>query len=163
MTAEGEDNQVQFDATDRAYMRHQMDEGGWIAPVGAFASTTARAADKAAFARSQDAGGMMRVDPDKVDEVARFFEDEAQAMQDRVLDIQQLASVEPPGLDPVSSQAAPVYSQVAAGSGSGYMENYLGLAEVFAQTAANLRASAQQTRTDDQNAADSFRGGNVEA
>ncbi|MGI8307272.1 hypothetical protein [Saccharopolyspora hattusasensis] len=159
MTAEGEDNQVQFDATDQAYMQHQMNQGGWIAPVGALASTLARAADKAALAQSQSAGGAMRIDPDKVDEIAGFFEAEAVELRKRQRNIFDLSTVESPGGDPVSTQASVRYGEVAAGDDRAYLDNYLKLAEAFDGTAANLRASAKQTRTDDQNSADSF-GGN---
>ncbi|MEU6261611.1 hypothetical protein [Saccharopolyspora shandongensis] len=157
MTAEGEGNQVQFDATDQAYMQHQMDQGGWIAPVGALASTLARAADKAALAQLQQAGGSMAIDPDKIDEIARFFEDEAREMRARQADLYKLATIEPPGTDPVSTQAAEKYGQVGAGDERAYLDNYLQLADYFDGTAAKLRASTKQARTDDQNAADSFR------
>ncbi|MEV5542291.1 hypothetical protein AB0L13_36245 [Saccharopolyspora shandongensis] len=159
--SEGEGNQVQFDATDQAYMQHQMDQGGWIAPVGALASTLARAADKATLAQSQSTDGSMRIDLDKVDELARFFDDEAQKMLDRADAVRDLSLVDPAGGDPVSTQTAPIYSQVASGGGSGYLENYLQLADLFAQTSATLRENTKQTRLDDQNSADSFGGGSL--
>ncbi len=161
MTAEGEENQVQFDATDQAYMRQQMDQGGLLAPVGAFVSTVARAADKTALATSQSTYGSMQIDLDKVDEIARFFEDEARGLRERQADIYNLSTITAPGTDPVSVQATEKYGLVAAGDESAYLENYLKLAEMFDKTAENLRASIKQSRTDQENAADAFRGGNL--
>jgi hypothetical protein len=120
-----------------------------------------RANKKAELAHAMTAGTTMRVDPAEVDALAKFFEDEAQGLEDRAFDVQELGAVEPPGSDPVSTKAAPVYGQVGAGSDRAYFENYMMLARVFRDTAANLRASAQQTRTDEQNAESNFRGGDL--
>ncbi|MER6988217.1 hypothetical protein ABT337_01920 [Saccharopolyspora hirsuta] len=119
-----------------------------------------RAADKAALAASQAAGGSMRIDPDQVQKLAQFFRDEAQALTDRLGDVQELALINAPG-DPVSSNATTVFSSVASGGGSGYAENYTALIEIFADQAEKLEQSVQQVRLDDQNAADGMSGGNV--
>lgn len=124
---------------------------------GQIAETVDRMADKAALAQAQSAGGAMRIEPDQVDEVARFFEDEARAMEARQREVNYLSRVKAPGKDPVSIQAANKYGQVGAGNDQAYADNYLKLAKVFKDTAANLRASAQQTRTDDQNSADGLK------
>ncbi|MCI2423924.1 hypothetical protein MOQ72_41645 [Saccharopolyspora sp. K220] len=137
--------------------------GGITGMMGNVLNVTTRMADNAALAAAQDAHGQMRLDPDGMDKLAQFFSDEAQAMQDRLVDVQDLASVNPPGSDPVSSQAADVYGQVASGGGSGYLENYKMLIQYFSKTAEKMRDSAKQARTDDQDSAESFRGGNVEA
>lgn len=159
--AVGAGEEIQLDATDQAYMHHRMSQGGFFNPtaqVVAVAETLSRAQTKAALAQSQAAGGSMLVDPDQIDKLAQFFEDEAQALADRVVDVQQLAELKPAGRDPVSTQATAVYQKVGAGDENAYMDNYLKLAEYFQNTAANLRASAHQNRTDDQNAADSLGG-----
>ncbi|MER7081942.1 hypothetical protein SAMN02982929_03395 [Saccharopolyspora kobensis] len=159
--AEGEREQIQLDATDQAYMNHRMSEGGFFNPtaqVVAVAETLGRAQTKAALAQSQAAGGSMLVDPDQIDKLAQFFEDEAQALFDRAADVQLLADVPPAGHDPVSVNSASVYQTVAAGDDSAYIDNYLKLAEYFQNTAANLRGNARQNRIDDQNSADSLGG-----
>ncbi|TDD85663.1 hypothetical protein E1202_20470 [Saccharopolyspora karakumensis] len=119
--------------------------------------TVDRMADKAALAQSQSAGGSMRIEPDKVDELASFFEAEALAMEAREADVFELATVPTAGKDPVSVSAASTYGQVAEGDEQAYLTNYRKLARVFKDTAANLRASATQTRTNDQDSADSLR------
>lgn len=118
-----------------------------------------RASDKAALATALSSNSRMRVDPAQVDDLAAFFEHEAQALSDRAYDVQELASVTPPGGDPVSTNAAAVYGNVGGGGNQGYYDNYMSLAKVFTETAARLRDNARQTRTDDQNAGDNFRGG----
>ncbi|MDA3630217.1 hypothetical protein OU415_32645 [Saccharopolyspora sp. WRP15-2] len=159
--SEGDGDQVQFDATDQAYMQHRMSNSGlfgFMNMPAAVAETFARAETKTALAHSQAAGGSMMVDPDQIDKLAQFFDDEAQALFDRAGDVQFLADVQPPGHDPVSVKSAKVYQNVAAGDDSAYLDNYLKLAEYFQNTAANLRANAQQNRIDDQNSADSLGG-----
>ncbi|MFD0487145.1 hypothetical protein ACFQ0O_09020 [Saccharopolyspora spinosporotrichia] len=121
--------------------------------------TMARAASKADAAQKIAAGATMRVEPDQVDKLAQFFEDEAEKMTEREGDLNRLSMIKPPGKDPVSTRAVAEYEKVGAGDDSAYLDNYQKLAKVFRETAANLRASAQQTRLDDQNAEDSFRGG----
>ena len=177
MGAEGDDSQVPMDATDQHFYQQAaaqtaIGQSGLpfaAAPVigaagaAGMAETLQRASAKAELAKTLQAGATMLVDPDKVDELARFFDDEAQKLFDRSGDVQELADIEPWGSDPVSTQAAPAYAQVGSGGGTGYMENYLKLAEVFRKTAKDLTDSAKQVRTNDQNAADGFGGGNVEA
>ncbi|MGW3472398.1 hypothetical protein ACWDKQ_28905 [Saccharopolyspora sp. NPDC000995] len=158
MTADGEDNQVQFDATDQAYLQHRAQQGGLLAPVGAFATTAARAADKAALAQSQAAHGSMRIDPDKVDELARFFNDEAKALEKQARKVQELAYLSPPGDDPVSVRATEKYGLVAAGDDRACYENLMTLAQFFGKTAEKLHNNASDTRTNDQNSAESFGG-----
>lgn len=161
--AQGEREQIQLDATDQAYMNHRMSEGGFFNPtaqVVAVAETLGRAQTKAALAQSQAAGGSMLVDPDQIDKLAQFFEDEAQEMIGRVRHVQNLARLRPAGQDPVSTGSAQVFQTVAGGDQQAYMDNYLKLSEYFQNTAANLRANARQNRIDDQNAADGF-GGNL--
>ncbi|MER7014144.1 hypothetical protein ABT324_22210 [Saccharopolyspora sp. NPDC000359] len=164
--SEGDGDQVQLDATDQAYMQHRMTSGGLqgLFPahqVGAIAESFARAESKAALAQSQAAGGSMMIDPDQVDNLARFFREEAQNMLDRRDAVAELALVNPAGGDPVSTQVAPVYSQVAAGGGGGYLENYEKLAEFFFATAEKLTESAGLQRTNDQNSAESIGGGSL--
>lgn len=120
-----------------------------------------RAQKKAELAKAVEAGGHMVVDPDKVDGLAAFFRIEAKRLRDRRDVVADLAMVEPPGSDPTSQGVAEVFSRVGAGDGDGYLENYLKLADVFDQTAEELEASAKQTRTDEQNAEDAFRGGDL--
>lgn len=103
----------------------------------------------------------MRIDPDQVDSLAKFFEDEARALRDRMQDLYDLQSVSAPGTDPVSTQAATAYGTVASGGPASYLDNYKKLTQVFHDTATNLRASAQQTRTNDENAASGLHGGNL--
>lgn len=124
---------------------------------GRIAETVDRMADNAAYAASQSAGGSMRIQPEKVDELARFFEDEALMMEKREAKIAMLADVPAPGTDPVSTSATTIYGQVGAGDKTAYMENYRQLATVFKDAATALRQSAQQVRTDDDTAALSFK------
>lgn len=124
---------------------------------GQITETVDRMADNAAYAASQAAGGSMRIQPERVDELARFFEDEASAMEIREAKIGMLAEVSAPGTDPVSQNATVVYGQVGAGDKTAYMENYKELAKVFKNAAIALRESAQQVRTDDDTASLSFK------
>ncbi|MER5390961.1 hypothetical protein [Saccharopolyspora sp. NPDC002686] len=120
-----------------------------------------RAADNAALASAQSAGGSMTIDPDQVDKLAQFFRDEAQALMDRQMDGFDAATYAPPGQDPVSTQSSERYSLVITGDGRSYLENCQKLADAFTMAADNLQDTARQTRLDDQNAADSMRGGNL--
>ncbi|TDC87337.1 PE domain-containing protein [Saccharopolyspora aridisoli] len=120
---------------------------------GQITETVDRIADKQAYAASQSAGGSMQIDPDKVDEIARFFADEADKMEAREVDMMELANVQAPGADPVSTDAAAKYGQVAAGDPRAYMHNYAALTKVFREAAEALSSSARQTRTDDDTAA----------
>lgn len=124
---------------------------------GQIAQTVGNMADKAAYAASQAAGGSMRIQPDKVDEIARFFDDEAEKMEAREVDLMRLGEVSAGGGDPVSTKAATVYGQIGAGGPTAYMENYAKLARVFRDAATALRQSAQQVRTDDDTASLSFK------
>lgn len=117
-----------------------------------------RANAKQQLAQAQSAGTSMRVDPEHVDDLANFFDQEAEALESRSLAQDALASIMPPGNDPVSTQAARIYSQVGAGDDRAYVDNYLKLAQVFHDTAQSLRDSAKQTRTSEQDAADQFKG-----
>lgn len=121
-----------------------------------------RANAKQQLAQAQSAGTSMQVDPEHVDKLAAFFEGEARELRQRQGDVYTLATVSAPGTDPVSTGAAAIYGNVAAGDDQAYLTNYLKLADVFDATAASLRDSATQTRTSDQNAADGF-GGDVRA
>lgn len=118
-----------------------------------------RAAKKAELAQATQGSTQMIVDPDKVDDLAGFFEGKAVELYDRLFKVRELSAVEAPGSDPTSVQVAEVFRQVGAGDDQAYYDNYLKLIDVFKDTAANLRASAQQTRTDEQNNEDVFRGG----
>lgn len=120
---------------------------------GQIAETVDRMADNAAYAASQGAGGTMQIQPDKVDEIARFFRDEAAKLEDREADLMELANVQPPGTDPVSTEAAAKYGQVASGDPRAYMHNYAALTRVFKDAADALSNSARQVRTDDDTAA----------
>lgn len=116
---------------------------------------------KAQLAQEIGTHSKMRVDPDQVDSLAKFFEDEAQSLADHLADSQQLASVPPPGGDPISTQAATAYGNVASGGPEAYLNNVTKLQQVFHSTAANLRASAQQSRSSDEDAASGLKGGNL--
>ncbi|MEB3367538.1 PE domain-containing protein [Saccharopolyspora mangrovi] len=124
---------------------------------GQIGETVDRIADKTAYAASQAAGGSMRIQPEKVDELARFFDDEADRLENREADITFLAEVPAAGTDPVSTGAATTFGQVGAGAPNAYMENYSKLAVVFRDAANALRQSAQQVRTDDDTASLSFK------
>ncbi|WP_263248564.1 hypothetical protein [Saccharopolyspora rosea] len=174
MGAEGDDSQIPMDATDQHFYQQAaaqtaIGQSGLpfaAAPVigaagaAGMAETLQRASAKADLAKALDAGATMLVDPDKVDGLARFFEDEAKGLRKRQRDVNDLASIDPPGTDPVSTQVAAKYGEVAAGDDSAYLDNYLKLADRFDEVAANLRAHATQTRTDEQNAVEGFRGVN---
>ncbi|WP_433869386.1 hypothetical protein [Saccharopolyspora sp. CA-218241] len=167
MSAPEGENQVELDAIDQARIDSAMAPdasdaflGGVLENVAQVGRIVAGAARKAELASAINAGSAMRVEPDQVDELARFFESKATEMNDRSYDVQMLAYVSAPGTDPVSSQVVDAYGKVGAGDSNAYYENYIKLAEVFTNTAANLRASAAQVRTNDQDAADSF-GGNL--
>jgi hypothetical protein len=162
-------NPAPLDATDQAAVQNAWQTtgpqdfflGGLAQKMAATAQIQDHANRKAELAQAVSSGSQMRVDPAEVDALARFFEDEAQRLEGRERAVTELATIEPPGTDPVSTQAASKYGEVASGNGQGYLENYKKLAQVFHDTAASLRTSAQQTRTNDQDAADSFRGGNL--
>lgn len=124
---------------------------------GQIGETITNIGEKAAYAQAQSAGGSMRIQPDKVDELARFFDDEALEMERREGKIAMLADVPPPGLDPVSTGSTEIYGKVGAGNPNAYAENYQELAKVFRNAALALRASAQQVRTDDDTASLSFK------
>ncbi|MGW1676317.1 hypothetical protein [Saccharopolyspora sp. NPDC002376] len=129
--------------------------------LGGMVNIMTRAADNAALASAQAAGGSMLVDPDQVDKLAQFFKGEAEELRARQSENYVLASVEPPGSDPVSTQAAEKYGSVASGNPEAYLDNYLKLADLFDDVASRLQKGAQQNRIDDQNAADGMRGGNL--
>ncbi|MDI2027393.1 PE domain-containing protein [Saccharopolyspora sp. TS4A08] len=124
---------------------------------GQIGETITNIGEKAAYAQAQAAGGSMRIQPDKVDELARFFDDEAEKLENREADITMLAEVPAPGSDPVSTGSATTFGQVGAGGPNAYMENYAKLAVVFRDAANALRQSAQQVRTDDDTASLSFK------
>ncbi|ASU77148.1 hypothetical protein CDG81_01120 [Actinopolyspora erythraea] len=167
-TPTDEEKPVELDAADQAAMENTVNE----LPASFLTGTTAqkiveiariqeRANDKAQLAEARGEDTRMVVDPEEVDALASFFEGKAEELQDRVDDIQQLGSVPAPGTDPVSAGAAEQHGRVGAGDERAYLENYLELVKVFQDTAASLRSSATQTRTDDAEAADSLeRGGN---
>lgn len=117
-----------------------------------------RANAKRQLAGAQSAGTSLRVDPEHVEDLARFFEEEAQALVDRESQMVALTNIASPGTDPVSQGVARVYGQIAAGDDQAYYENYRKLATVLRDTARSLRDSAKQTRTSDQDAADQFKG-----
>lgn len=119
-----------------------------------------RANAKQQLAQAQSAGTFMRVDPEHVEDLANFFDREAEALEQREFDVLLLNEVEPPGTDPVSQGAANIFAQVGAGGVSAYYENYMKLAKVFHDTANSLRDSAKQTRNSDQDAADNIRRAN---
>ncbi|MDA3650186.1 hypothetical protein LZ318_40105 [Saccharopolyspora indica] len=129
--------------------------------MGGVVNVMTRAADNAALAAAQAAGGSMLVDPDQVDKLAQFFRGEAEELRARQSENYVLASVEPPGSDPVSTQAAEKYGSVGSGNPESYLDNYLKLADLFDQVAERLEQGANQNRIDDQNAADSMRGGRL--
>ncbi|GAA0515297.1 hypothetical protein GCM10011581_49110 [Saccharopolyspora subtropica] len=158
MTTEGDGT---YQSVDQRTIDAMRATPGITGMMGTVLNVATRAADNAALAAAQEAGGSMIVDPDQVDKLAQFFDDEARAMRERRADIADLATVEAPGLDPVSTQTAEKYGQVASGGSQAYLDNYLKLADYFEATAEKLRKSARQTRTDQQNAADSFGGGNL--
>ncbi|WP_344682289.1 hypothetical protein [Saccharopolyspora taberi] len=161
-----EGNQIPLDGYDQRAM-NQAQAMGAVPMGGAMgaaqsAMTMARAAMKAEAAQAASSGMHMLVDPDQVDKLAQFFEDEAEAIMKRARDRQEIfMELPPPAKDPVSTQVANSYVKVAAGGADSYLDNYEKLAQVFHDTAANLRASAQQTRTNDQDAAESFNGGKL--
>ncbi|MGP4020028.1 hypothetical protein [Saccharopolyspora sp. 5N708] len=148
---------------DQSKIDSMVSQGGVVGAVGAALNTITRAQDMAAFAAAQHANGTMRIDVDQVDKLAQFFKDEADAMEEREQDLYELANVSAPGSDPVSTQAAMQYGQVAVGDQRAYLDNYKRLAKIFRDTALELESVAKQTRTDDQNAVEGLGGGNVEA
>ncbi|GAA4618370.1 hypothetical protein [Saccharopolyspora hordei] len=133
---------------------------GFTGFVGDAVNLMTRAMDNAALAQAQSAVGSMRVEPDKVDELGRFFDDEARALEKEAEKLQEVAFTSPPGSDPVSTQATMAYNQVAAGDDRSAYENLMKLAALFKKASLDLHDSARQNRLDDQNAADSF-GGNI--
>lgn len=124
---------------------------------GKLTETMDRMADTAALASAQNAGGRMYIEPEKVDEVANFFIQEAATLRGRAQDVFDLSQIDPPGTDDVSTQSADKYGQVAAGGANSYRDAYNDLANYLESTGNELRASAKQTRTNDQDSADSLR------
>ncbi|NYH80448.1 hypothetical protein FHR84_003805 [Actinopolyspora biskrensis] len=167
-TRPGGDEPPEMDAADRAALEDTVNElpgsfltGNAAQKMAEIARIQERANTKAELAETRGDGTRMVVDPEEVDGLASFFEDEAEELRGRVSDVQQLASVPPPGTDPVSVGAAEQHGRVGAGDDQAYLENYLELIKVFQDTAASLRSSAEQTRTDDADAAAGLeRGGN---
>ncbi|ASU78710.1 hypothetical protein CDG81_10975 [Actinopolyspora erythraea] len=162
----GTDGQPGMDAADRAALDAEMQDvagsalftgpAGLAKEMADIARIADRANTKAELAQAISDNTRMVVDPDEVDALAGFFEEKASELEDRWLKISELANIPPPGTDPVSTGAASIHGQVASGDDRSYIPNYLKLAQVFNDTAASLRSSARQTRTDDANAADSF-------
>ena len=165
----------EMDAMDRASMQNLQDKAPPATPCAADGSTAAseqqqaqylsaqadvqeRADKKAQLAQTMSAGTQMRVDPVEVENLAKFFDDEAEGLWDRLMDVQSLADVEAPGTDPVSIGAADAYGKVGAGDTRAYGDNYRQLIKVFRDTANSLRSNAKQTRTDDQDSADALKG-----
>ena len=132
------------------------DEGAWPDPMAARHATlpgVVRGAGSAPqFAGDVGSYRRMRVDPAEIEVLATFFEDRASQLRDRQHEVSKLATVAPPGTDPVSVQAAAAYGQVATDS-QGYLVNYQRLVAVLDSTAAKLRTTAAQTRAEDENAA----------
>lgn len=126
---------------------------------GRIGETIDRMADTVAYAASQNAGGSMTVEPDKVDEIARFFRDKAQILNDRSLDVQDMGALEQAGGDPVSKGSTNAYGKVVLSEGDGYFASYRELAKVLQDAADALEQGARQWRVDDDNAATSFGGG----
>ncbi|WP_139219508.1 hypothetical protein [Actinopolyspora alba] len=164
----GTNAQSGMDAADQAAMDAEMQDvadnalfpgPGFAKEVADIARIAERANTKAELAQAISDNTRMVVDPDEVDALAGFFEEKAQELEDRSFELQSLGSVPAPGTDPVSTGAASIHGQVAYGDDRSYFPNYLKLAQVFNDTAASLRSSAKQTRTDDANAADSFQRG----
>ncbi|GAB3678100.1 hypothetical protein [Saccharopolyspora tripterygii] len=126
---------------------------------GKIGETVDRMADTVAYAASQNAGGAMTVDPDQVDEIAGFFREKAQILNDRAYDVQDMGTIEAAGGDPVSTGSANAYGQVVTSEGDGYFTSYRELATVLLDAAHALEQGARQWRVDDDNAATSFGGG----
>ena len=126
---------------------------------GSLYETVDRVVDTMALADAQNSVGSMTVDPDKVDEIAAFFREKSKMLYDRSMDVQELANVKTPGRDPVSLGSTKVFGTVGSGDGSGYVENYLKLAQVLEDAAAALEGNTRQWRVNDQDSADSFGGG----
>lgn len=124
---------------------------------GQISETVDRMADNAALAAAQGAGGKMYIEPERVDEAASFFLDESKSLRRRVREINYLAQVKAPGTDDVSTQLAKTYGQVAAGGAQSYKDAYEALADYLEDVGNKLHASARQTRTNDQDSADSLR------
>ncbi|SDJ95865.1 hypothetical protein SAMN04487820_103158 [Actinopolyspora mzabensis] len=154
-----------MDAADQAALDAEMQDvatsmlfpgPGLAEEIADIARIKERASTKAELAQAISDNTRMVVDPDEVDALAGFFEEKAQELEERSVDVQNLGMVPAPGTDPVSTGAASIHGEVASGDDRSYMPNYLKLAKVFNDTAASLRSSAEQTRTDDANAADNF-------
>lgn len=168
---EGTQPNVPLDPSDQAaYNAIWQAPGapGFLGAVGDVATKMAETANlqntanlKAQLAQDLGSHSRMRVDPSQVDSLAKFFEDQADKLNDHLQDSQRLATVTPPGQDPVSTQAASAFGVVATGNPQSYLDNVAKLQKVFTDTAQNLRASAQQTRTDDENAASGLKGGGL--
>ncbi|NYH80551.1 hypothetical protein FHR84_003917 [Actinopolyspora biskrensis] len=159
------DGQGGLDAADQAAMdaATQMPDGPVLGGLAEVATDIARISDrantKAELAQSLSSNTRMVVDPEEVDDLAKFFEEKAEEIESKALSYQDLALVPPPGTDPTSNGAAKIHGQVASGEEQSFFPNYMKLAQVFKDTAESLRSSAKQTRTDDENAADSFNRG----
>lgn len=169
---DGAPSNVPLDPSDQAAYsatwQAPMSDPGFMGGIADVATKMAQTANlqnaanlKAQLAQETGSHSKMRVDPSQVDSLAKFFEDEAQALADHLADSQQLASVSPPGHDPISTQAATAYGKVASGGPEAYLNNVTKLQQVFHATAANLRASAQQSRSSDEDAASGLHGGTV--
>ncbi|MEV0054189.1 hypothetical protein AB0H34_27245 [Saccharopolyspora shandongensis] len=150
-----------YQTMDQGKIDAMRASGGITGMIGNVMNVVSRATDNAAFAAAQQANGTMRIDLDQLDKIVTFFEDEARELRERRADIADLSVVEPPGGDPVSAQVAEKYALVASGNAQAYLDNYLQLAVVLEETAENLKASVRQTRTDQQNAAEAFGGGDL--
>lgn len=150
--SEGDDGNP-YQTIDQSKIDEMRAQGGIAGAMGKMMNAVSRASDNAALAAAQQADGTMRVDPDQVDKLAKFFRDEAEALRVRRRDITELGTVDPPGTDPVSTQASEKYGQVASGNPQAYLDNYLKLADAFDDTAQNLESSVQQWRTNDDDAA----------
>ena len=172
-----QEQQVQLDSMDQAAMEQAqstealgealngMPLGGLSGGLGdgmtaraqaQMAEIQQRADMKTRLAEASSSGSTMRVDPDQVDKLATYFEDKGEELRGRLMNLELLANVDPPGTDPASTQAATVYSQVGQGDEQAYVNNYKKLITVFEDTASNLRSSAQQTRSDEQGAEESM-------
>ncbi|WP_438388253.1 hypothetical protein [Actinopolyspora saharensis] len=164
------DGQGELDATDQAALdaATQMPNSGTL--LGGLAEVASdmqrigeRANTKAELAQSLSSNTRMVVDPDEVDDLAKFFEEKAEELEDKSMTYHDLALIPAPGTDPTSEGSAKIHGQVASGDEQAFLPNHMKLAQVFKDTAESLRSSAKQTRTDDENAADSFNRGAQDA
>ncbi|MER7014147.1 hypothetical protein ABT324_22225 [Saccharopolyspora sp. NPDC000359] len=121
------------------------------------AEVAAGAAAKAGLANEMSGKTSMRVDPERAEDLVRFFEDKVREMHERFDRARKLGNVKPSSQDPVSVQAAESYGLVGRGDEFSYFANYRKLARVLQDTADTLRSNVRQTRDDDENAAEGFR------